>query len=62
MPKFNHMFDFAFTVISEKKDASDVSASMLIAACRKRLATLEAVDGGAEMLEASGLVDTYKVT
>ncbi len=58
MPKFNHAFDFAVEVISEKEDSSDVTPKMLIAALRDRIDRLEAEDEGAEMLDACGLLDT----
>lgn len=59
MPKWNHAFDFAFEVISEKEDGSDVTPAMLLAACRARLARIEAENGGAEMLEACGRFDSF---
>lgn len=59
---WNHAFDFAFEVISEKEDASDVTPSMLIAACRARIDRIEATDSGAEMAQACDRFDTYKVT
>ena len=59
MPKFNHAFDFAVEVVSEKEDSSDVTPKMLIAALRDRINRLEAEDKGAGMLDACGLLDTH---
>lgn len=61
MPKYSHAYDFAFEVISNDKDAEDVTAEMLLAACRARLNIIEAEDGGSEMLEACGRFDTMEV-
>jgi hypothetical protein len=61
MSKFNHAFDFAVEVISEKDDASDVTPQMLIAALRNRIDRIAAENDGAEMLEACGLFDTSEV-
>lgn len=59
MARFNHAYDFGFEVISNTEDGEDVTPAMLLAACRKRLDEIEAVDGGEEMLEACGLFSTY---
>lgn len=61
MPKYNHTFDFCFTVISHSEDGTDIAAGMLLAACRARLATIEQANDGAEMLEACGRFDTCEV-
>lgn len=60
MPKFRHMYDFAFSVVSEDPEGKDVTAAMLIAACRARLVVLGSNNQGAEMIEACGLCDTYE--
>jgi hypothetical protein len=60
MTTFNHAFDFAATVISNKHDATDVTPEMLIAAFRKRLDEIER-DNDLEMLEACQRFDTYEV-
>jgi hypothetical protein len=57
MTKFNHMYDIAFTVISNTEDGSDVTPAMLRAALLKRAAEL-AED---EFIEACGLCDTYEM-
>jgi hypothetical protein len=57
MPKFNHMYDIAFTVISNTEDGSDVTPAMLRAALLRRAAEL-AED---EFIEACGLCDTYEM-
>lgn len=63
---FNHMFDVAFTVISDKEDGYEVPVNVLIAAAKARIASLEAelkanddVMGVAS--EAFGLCDTYEI-
>ena len=60
MPRYNHMYDFAFEVLSDHPEGEDVTPAMLIAACRARLNRIEA-DGGAEMLLACGLCDTFEL-
>jgi hypothetical protein len=37
MPRFNHAYDFAFEVISDRDDAEDVTAHMLRAALLERI-------------------------
>ena len=57
MPKFNHAFDIAFSLISETEDAEDVTGAMLRAALLKRLE--EMPDN--ELVEACGYpFDTYE--
>jgi hypothetical protein len=46
---FNHAFTIGFEVISEKEDASDVTAAMIRAAITKRIDDL----GDLELLEAA---------
>jgi hypothetical protein len=57
MTKFNHMYDIAFTVISNTEDGSDVTPAMLRAALLRRASEL-AED---EFIEACGLCDTYEM-
>ena len=57
MTKFNHMYDIAFTVISNTEDGSDVTPAMLRAALLKRAVEI-AED---EFIEACGLCDTYEM-
>ena len=58
MPRYNHMYDVAFTVISNTEDGSDVTPDMLRAALEKRIEVLFSSD---EPLEAFGLCDTYEI-
>ncbi len=58
MKRFNHMFDVAFSLESEKEDASDVTTAMLLEALIHRIASLHSTDDAAE---AFGLCDTYEV-
>lgn len=51
-PRWDHAFTFAFTLESGRADAEDVTPAELIAACRKRLNSIEGDNGGFEMLEA----------
>lgn len=53
---FNHAYDFAFEVVSQKEDASDVTATMLRFECAKRINSL--CDD--ELLEACGVFDTME--
>ena len=55
MAKFNHAFDIAFSLVSEKQDASDVTAAMLKEALLKR------IDAEDTWIEAAGApFDTYE--
>jgi hypothetical protein len=58
MAKFNHMYDVAFTVVSNTEDGSDVTPTMLRAALETRIESLFA---SGEPLEAFGLCDTYEM-
>ena len=55
---FNHAYDFAFEVVSNKEDASDVTATMLRDACIKRIKAI----CDEEILEACNCFDTYVIT
>lgn len=57
MSKFNHAFDFAFEVISDDLYAKDVTPTMLRAALLERANRLT----DAELIEACGFYDTYKL-
>jgi hypothetical protein len=67
MPKFNHMFDIAFSLDSDSEDASDVTPAMLRDALIRRIAGLDltvethAPSGETLWLEACGLCDTYEI-
>ena len=54
--KFNHAYDFAFEVVSQKEDASDVTATMLRFECAKRINSLR----DDELLEACGVFNTME--
>ena len=56
MPKFNHAYDFAFEVISDRDDAEDVTAPMLRAALLERVNRLT----DEELLLEAGRFDTYE--
>lgn len=56
MARFNHMYDVAFSIESDKEDASDVTPAMLIEGLRRRLKSLTDEDA-----EAFGLCDTYEI-
>lgn len=61
MASFNHMFAFAFEVVSQKEDASDVTNEMLFAGCRGRLDRLEK-DAPNEIQEAcQPPLDTFEM-
>lgn len=61
MSKFNHMFDVAFTVISDKVDGTKISSAELIKALKTRVLTLEAMTNEDERLEAFRLCDTFEM-
>ena len=54
MPRFNHAYDFAFEVISDRDDAEDVTAHMLRAALLERINRLT----DEEMLAAASWFDS----
>lgn len=56
MRKYNHAFDFAVQIVSNKEDGEDVTAAQLRAAIIKRANEIP----DEEMLEACGLFDTYE--
>lgn len=56
MRKYNHAFDFAVEVISNREDREDVTAAQLRAALIKRANTLS----DDEILEACGCYDTHE--
>ena len=57
MPKYNHMFDIAFTLESADVDAKDVTPAMLKAALLQRIECME----DSEWLGATALCDSYEV-
>ena len=60
MPKYNHMLDIAFEVISEDEDGSDITPEQIHAAILNRLVSLAEANeydiGG-----AIGICDTYEI-
>lgn len=59
MAKYNHVFDVAFSVISDAENGEDVTEAMLISALRKRADDLER---NSEAVEACGApFDTYLI-
>jgi hypothetical protein len=64
MPRYNHAFDVSFVVLSDKEDASDVTAAMLRAGLLKRIDDLDNADAR-EWLEACDMpydtYDTYEI-
>lgn len=60
-PRYNHMFDVAFSLESFEEDASDVTPNMLRAALLKRILLLDETLNQSEWMEACGLSDTYLV-
>jgi hypothetical protein len=58
--RFNHMFDIAFSLVSNEEDYEKVPASELIAALKQRVAALESMSD-ADALEAFGYADSYQV-
>ena len=60
MPKYNHMLDIAFTVISEKQDGSDITPEQIHVAIAKRLQSL-AEANEYDLGGAIGICDTYEM-
>jgi hypothetical protein len=56
MPKFNHAYDFAFEVISERDDAEDVTPAMIRAALLERVNRLT----DEELINATSWYDSYE--
>jgi len=56
MPKFNHAYDFAFEVISERDDAEDVTPAMIRAALLERVNRLT----DEELISAASWYDSYE--
>jgi hypothetical protein len=61
MPKFNHAFDVAFSVVSEREDGSDVTPAMFRAALLHRITQLDAEEAHGGWEQACGApFDTYQ--
>lgn len=60
MPRYNHVLDIAFIVISEEEDGSDITPEQIHVAIAKRLVSLAEANeydiGG-----AIGICDTYEI-
>ena len=60
MPKYNHAYTIAFSVISERANGDDVTAEMFEAALHKRIEDLDS-EGELAWHESIGApFDTYK--
>ena len=59
MTRYSHMFDIAFSVESDREDASDVTPAMMRAALLQRVK--DVFDDSGEWQEACGLCDTCEV-
>lgn len=61
--KFNHMYDVAFTCVSEQEDPYEVTHGELITALEKRLRDLKGNESGDAIAGAAlGHCDSYEVT
>lgn len=61
MPRYNHMFDIAFEVISDHPEGEDVTPEMLKAGLLRRIEQLGDGPGQDSWAEATGLCDSYQV-
>lgn len=61
MPKYNHMLDIAFEVISEEDDGSDITPEQIHVAILKRLVSL-AEANEYDLGGAIGICDTYEMS
>lgn len=60
MPRFNHAFDIGFEVVSDDRNAEDVTADMLRKALEARIAQLDS-SGDLAWLAACLKFDTFEV-
>ena len=60
MPKYNHMLDIAFEVISEDEDGSDITPEQIHVAILKRLVSF-AESNEYDIGGAIGICDTYEI-
>lgn len=58
---YNHAFDIAFEVVTDKRNPSDVPVQDLVTALRKRIESLLA-EGESNFKEAVDCFDTHKET
>lgn len=59
MPRFSHVYEIAFTVVSEKEDGSDVTAEMVRGAIARRVQELPNDELVNEAIAGPG--DTYEI-
>ena len=57
MAQFNHLYDIAFSVISENEDGEDITGAMVRESILRRLAGIT----DDEIMEAIGYCDTYEI-
>jgi len=57
MPRYNHMCDVAFTLVTEQEDIINVPPAEILDALQKRVDYLR--QNPAELAEAIGLCDSY---
>lgn len=57
--KFNHAFDIAFELVTDKEDPCEVTPDELIAALRERIKTLQG-EGPKAVLDAVHPFDSYE--
>jgi len=57
MAKFNHLYDIAFSVISNDEDGEDITGAMVRESILRRLAGIT----DDEIMEAIGYCDTYEI-
>lgn len=61
MSRFNHAYDIAFEVVSDKPDGKDVTPDMLKVALLKRIEHLDnSTTDKSEWLDACSRFDTHK--
>jgi hypothetical protein len=60
MPRYSHMLDIVFEIISEEEDGSDITPEQIHAAIAKRLVSL-AESNEYEIGGAIGICDTYEI-
>ena len=57
MAKFNHLYDIAFSVVSEDEDGVDITGAMVRESILRRLAGIT----DDEIMESIGYCDTYEI-
>jgi|TARA_B110000902_G_C14279793_1_gene576374 hypothetical protein len=59
MPKYNHTYDIAFSLVSEKSNGDDVTPEMIKAALHKHIEDLDSEGDLAWHESIGGPFDTY---